>query len=168
MSSTHAHHQRGAGSPDGHEHRSDHPAADSPGAALEGSLMAVARGLRRGWAHSIAHTGLAPHQARALRVIAAEGSIRPGALADRLHVAPRSVTEVVDALVERELVSREPDPSDRRAMSLSLTAAGHELVGEIGAIRRAHTEKVFGAVLSREEQDTLAALLGRLADHLSP
>ena len=145
-----------------HEHR-----PDSSGAALEGSLMAVARGLRRGWADQIAHTGLAPHQARALRVIAAEGSIRPGALADRLHVAPRSVTEVVDALVERGLVSREPDPTDRRAMTLTLTGAGHELVGEISAIRRAHTEKVFGAVLSGEEQETLAALLGRLADRLS-
>ncbi|MGA8048245.1 MAG: MarR family winged helix-turn-helix transcriptional regulator [Dermatophilaceae bacterium] len=168
MSSEHVHPERGhgvreQGSRVGHEHR-----PDSPGAALEGSLMAVARGLRRGWADQIAHTGLAPHQARALRVIAAEGSIRPGALADRLHVAPRSVTEVVDALVERELVSREPDPTDRRAMSLTLTHAGQELVGEISAIRRAHTERVFGAVLSPEEQDTLAVLLGRLADRLSP
>ncbi|KAB7745537.1 MarR family transcriptional regulator [Nostocoides sp. F2B08] len=163
MSSERLHSDRGQVPGVAHEHR-----PDSSGAALEGSLMAVARGLRRGWADQIAHTGLAPHQARALRVIAAEGSIRPGALAERLHVAPRSVTEVVDALVERELVSREPDPSDRRAMTLTLTEAGHELVGEIGAIRRAHTEQVFGAVLSREEQDTLAALLGRLADRLSP
>ena len=135
---------------------------------LESSLMAVTRGLRRGWADSIAHTGLAPHQARALRVIAAEGPLRPGLLADRLRIAPRSVTEVVDALVERALVRREPDPEDRRAMTLTITDAGHALVGEITAIRRAHTERVFDAVLSGEEQDTLAVLLGRLAERLTP
>ena len=130
--------------------------------------MAVTRGLRRGWAESIAHTGLAPHQARALRVIAAEGPLRPGLLADRLRIAPRSVTEVVDALVERDLVRREADPHDRRAMTLTITAAGHELVGEVTALRRAHTEQVFDAVLTGEEQDTLAVLLGRLAERLTP
>jgi DNA-binding MarR family transcriptional regulator len=148
-----------------HEHRT----GDRPGEhTLESSLMAVARGLRRGWAESIAHTGLAPHQARALRVIFAEGPLRPGVLADRLRVAPRSVTEVVDALVERDLVRREPDPADRRAMTLTITDSGRDLVGEITAIRRAHTEQVFDAVLSGEEQDTLAVLLGRLAERFTP
>lgn len=161
MSAQHAHragpHHHGRHA---HPHASEH--------TLESALMAVTRGLRRGWADSIAHTGLAPHQARALRVIAAEGPLRPGLLAERLRIAPRSVTEVVDALVERDLVRREPDPDDRRAMTLTITDAGHELVGEITAIRRAHTEQVFDAVLSGEEQDTLALLLGRLAERLSP
>lgn len=151
-----------AGSP--HAHVTS--AAGEP--SLEASLMAVARGLRRGFAETIAHTGLAPHQARALRVIAREGRIRPGMLAERLRIAPRSVTEVVDVLVERSLVTREPDPDDRRAMSLSLTAAGSELVGEISELRRAHTDAVFGEVLSEDEQAMLADLLGRLADRLSP
>lgn len=140
---------------------------DRPDRGLEGALLSVTRGLRRGWAEAIAHTGLAPHQARALRSIAGEGPLRPGALAERLRVAPRSVTEVVDALVEAGLVGREPDPSDRRATILSLTDAGHELVHEISALRRAHTTKVFDDVLTQQEQETLAYLLGRLADRLS-
>lgn len=157
--SEHHGHRAGSHHEPPHENPSEH--------TLESALMAVTRGLRRGWADSIAHTGLAPHQARALRMIAAEGPLRPGALAERLRVAPRSVTEVVDALVERDLVRREPDPGDRRAMTLTLTDPGRELVGEIAAIRRAHTEQAFDAVLSGEEQDTLAVLLGRLAERLS-
>ncbi len=159
MSAQHAHHG-GPPPPKHHEHPAEH--------TLESALMAVARGLRHGWAESIAHTGLAPHQARALRMISAEGPLRPGALADRLRIAPRSVTEVVDALVERGLVSREPDPADRRAMTLTITDTGRELLGEITAIRRAHTEQVFDAVLSGEEQAALAVLLGRLAERLAP
>ena len=161
MAAQHAH-------PNGrHQHHSRHTHQHASEHTLESALMAVTRGLRRGWADSIAHTGLAPHQARALRMIAAEGPLRPGALAERLRIAPRSVTEVVDALVERDLVRREPDPDDRRAMTLTITDAGHGLVGEITAIRRAHTEQVFDAVLSGEEQDTLALLLGRLAERLT-
>ncbi|MCA1783531.1 MAG: MarR family winged helix-turn-helix transcriptional regulator [Intrasporangiaceae bacterium] len=165
MSAHHAHHAHPGGqqhAPPATEHteHTEH--------TLESALMAVARGLRHGWAESIAHTGLAPHRARALRMISAEGPLRPGTLADRLRIAPRSVTEVVDALVERDLVRREPDPTDRRAMTLTITDAGRELVGEITAIRRAHTEQVFDAVLSGEEQDALGVLLGRLAERLAP
>ena len=130
--------------------------------------MAVARGLRRGWADSIAHTGRAPHQARALRVIAKDAPIRPGVLAERLRITPRSVTEVVDVLVERDLVTRSPDPDDRRAMTLGLTDAGRALVAEISAIRSAHTAAVFDAELSEQEQASLAYLLGRLATRLHP
>lgn len=128
--------------------------------------MAVSRGLRRGWAESIAHTGLAPHQARALRVIASEGPLRPGVLAERLRVTPRSVTEVVDALIDRGLVNRDVDPTDRRAMVLSLTPAGEELGADVRACRSAHTDAVFGS-LSDQDQATLLSLLGRLADTLA-
>ena len=41
--------------------------------------------------------------------------MRPSVLAERLHIAARSATEVVDALEERGLVERGPDPDDRRA-----------------------------------------------------
>lgn len=128
--------------------------------------MAAARGLRRGWADSIAHTGLAPHQARALRVIAAEGALRPGVLAERLRVTPRSVTEVVDALIERGLVNRDTDPTDRRAMVLTLTPAGDALADEIRACRAAHTDRVFAGAFSAEERATLTELLDRLSAHL--
>ena len=146
---------------------SDPAAGGAESASLESALLSVTRGLRRGWADAIAHTGLAPHQARALRTIAGEGPLRPGLLAERLRVAPRSVTEVVDALVEAGLVEREPDPSDRRASILRLTGAGEELVHEITTLRRAHTSTVFDEVLSAKEQATLADLLARLADRLS-
>lgn len=147
-------------------HTQGHHAHTSVENQLEAALMVVTRGLRRGWAESIAHTGLAPHQARALRVIASEGRLRPSELAERLRVTPRSVTEVVDALIERSLVNREPDPTDRRAMVLSLTSAGEELAAEVRACRSAHTESVFGT-LSTKDQATLLALLDRLGEHLA-
>ena len=91
-------------------------------------VMRVARALRHRGAQAMAPWDIAPHHARALTVIGHHDGVRPGELAAHLRVAPRSVTDVVDALEERGLVAREPDPTDRRATVLALTASGRWLV----------------------------------------
>ena len=67
---------------------------------------------------ALADWEVTPGQARALRVLAGADGMRPSALADALRIAPRSATEVVDALEERGWVRREPDATDRRATRL--------------------------------------------------
>src|SRR6218665_2613948 len=90
-------------------------------------LYTVFRGARRGPASSPS----TPGQLRFLRTLARCGSAqRPGALADALGVAPRSVTSKVDAAEADGLVRRLPDPSDRRATLVELTPAGVEMLHE--------------------------------------
>ena len=69
--------------------------------------------------------------------------MRPSVLADHLRIAPRSATEVVDALEERGWVQRSPDPTDRRATTSTLTGAGRELVAAIDDVRRRASEGVL-------------------------
>ncbi len=88
---------------------------------------------------------------------AAEG-MRPSALADALHVAPRSATEVADALEQRGWLRRSPDPTDRRATILALTDAGRELVAAIDDVRRRASEQVLD-VLSPAQRRTLHEIL---------
>src|SRR5699024_10014861 len=57
--------------------------------------------------------------------------LRLSDLARRLRIAPRSATEVVDALCERGLVEREPSSTDRRATSLVLTAKGRGILTDV-------------------------------------
>ena len=87
--------------------------------------------------------------------------IRPGELAAHLRVAPRSVTDVVDALEERGLLERHPDPTDRRATVLALTASGRRLLDEIGAARRADAHTYF-ARLSERDRASLRRILTTL------
>ena len=62
-------------------------------------LLRVARGLRRAWMVDLSEHDLSPHESRALRVAAdRDESPRLRDLADALRIAPRSVTDVVDAL----------------------------------------------------------------------
>lgn len=126
-------------------------------------VMRVARTLRRRGADAMAPWDIAPHHARALKVIGRHERIRPGELAGHLRVAPRSVTDVVDALEARGLLAREPDPSDRRATVLVLTASGRELVEQIGSARRADADTYF-ARLSASDRAALTRILHTLDD----
>lgn len=141
-----------------HEHREAAAEAD-----LGDLLMRVARTLRRRGAAVTAPWDLSPHQVRALRVVARYERIRPGELAAHLRVAPRSVTDVVDALQDRGLVAREPDPTDRRATVVTLTASGTRLVRETDAARRADADAYFERLAARDRA-ALRRMLAALDD----
>lgn len=84
--------------------------------------------------------------------------MRLSELAERLCIAARSATAVVDALEEGGLVARTPDPADRRAVRVALTTAGDAALERIGLIRQEVAREYFGPV-SRSDQ---AALLRAL------
>ncbi|WP_240917742.1 MarR family winged helix-turn-helix transcriptional regulator [Phycicoccus sp. HDW14] len=140
-----------------------HPRDDTPAADLDlGDLvMRVARDLRRTGMTAYEPYDLAPHHARALRVVAHHGTMRLGELAQHLRVAPRSVTDVVDALEDRRLVRRSPDPTDRRAQVVGLTEEGRRLVDEVDAARRTGAEAYFGRLPERDRA-SLRRILERL------
>jgi DNA-binding MarR family transcriptional regulator len=72
---------------------------------------------------------LAPHEPSLsppqVRLLFAIGSRKEGfqvtELAEKIGITPGAVTQFVDALVEKDLVSRQGDPSDRRIVRLKLT-----------------------------------------------
>ena len=122
-------------------------------------VMALARRVRRASAEALAEWHVTPSQARALRVLSASpAGMRPSALADELRIAPRSATEVADALVERGWVQRAADPTDRRATTLTVTADGGDLVARIDDVRREASGEVLD-VLSDAQRRTLHEIL---------
>jgi DNA-binding MarR family transcriptional regulator len=82
-------------------------------------------------------------------------------LAERLRVARRSATSLVDELVERGLVERLADPSDRRAVTVAVTAAGAAVLERL-AERRREAASDLASALDRRELRTLRDLLRRL------
>lgn len=117
--------------------------------------------MRHRFAEVLKPWDLSPHQLRALRVIRAKEPLHLRELADQLRISPRSVTEVVDALTERELVERAPDPSDRRATTLWMTEAGHQLMADTERAGRADSADFFGRLTASERRE-LAELLRKL------
>ena len=90
------------------------------------------------------------------------GPLRLGDLAEQLHIAPRSTTEVVDDLERRGLVERHPDPADRRATLVALTGDGKAAATAIRTARTAEAERFFGS-LSTADRDHLSRILHDLA-----
>src|SRR6478735_3702264 len=111
-------------------------------------VMALARRVRRAHVEALADWGVTPGQARALRVLAGADGMRPSALADSLRIAPRSATEVADALEHRAWVRREPDPTDRRATRLVLTDDGRRLVERIDDVRTPAQRRTLHEILA--------------------
>src|ERR1043165_1219483 len=106
---------------------------------------------------------MTPTQRLALFELGDGGPLRLSDLAERMGVSPPTASRSVDALHELGLVERVPDPRDRRALSIELTAPGREMLDE----RRAGAEGASApavTALSDSERETLATLLRRLTE----
>jgi DNA-binding MarR family transcriptional regulator len=141
----------------------DQAGADQAGAdeTLADAFRSVSRRLRETSQETLAPWDINPSQFRALRVLNHHGAIRLSDLSGRLHIAPRSATEVVDALESRSLVERQPDPSDRRATLVELTGHGNDVLRAIRTARGTEAERVFDR-LTPADRDHLARILRQL------
>jgi len=105
---------------------------------------------------------LTPPDAGILRMLSLSPGISQQELATRLNMHASRLVAVIDALEERQLVARETNTQDRRIYSLRLTGAGHEILGAIARVARAH-EDAMCAGLSDAERSRLADLLQKIA-----
>jgi DNA-binding MarR family transcriptional regulator len=129
--------------------------------SLSEAFWGVARRMRHLSQQTLAPLDISPSHSRAVGVLGRHGQMRLNELSDHLRIAPRSTTEVIDALEARGLVVRSPDPHDRRATLVELTESGVEVGNQIRAARQAEAEAVFGA-LSVQDQADLKRILGGL------
>jgi DNA-binding MarR family transcriptional regulator len=80
---------------------------------------------------------LSETQLAALATLERHGAMTPGELAEHEKVQPPSMTRVISALVDSQLVRREPHPSDRRQVVLTATDVGRDLVSKARRRREA-------------------------------
>jgi DNA-binding MarR family transcriptional regulator len=120
---------------------------------LEQRLERVYRehGLESGW-HDVLAT---------LRRNGPPYRLRPTEFVDQLMLTSSGTTKRLDRLEQAGLITREPDPGDRRGTLITLTPKGLEL---IDSVTEAHldNERRLLATLSEAEQRRLADLLRKL------
>jgi DNA-binding MarR family transcriptional regulator len=104
--------------------------------------------------------GLPPTQQAVLGLLdGADDGLRVGELARRIGVSAASLSDTVAALETRRLVSRGPDPDDRRATRVRLTRLGH---AQARQLRRAAQSGAATALVAALPADDRAALLRSL------
>ena len=103
-------------------------------------------------------TGLTSTEIEALEHLEQDGPLTQRQLADRLSLTSGGTTLLVDRLEQRELVSRRPHPSDRRAVLLELHPAAAAQTAP--SLERYHAAVIAAAgKLSAAERDAVAGFL---------
>ncbi len=101
----------------------------------------------------------------ALKRLGEDGAMAPGELARVLNYSPGALTRLLDKLEQMGYLQRVPDPADRRALRLELTASGREIHARILACGNAAAERAFSKI-TRNERLQLHGLLVRVLDHM--
>ena len=136
--------------------------AGSLASRLRLSVTRVSRTLRREGAGA----EISPTLMSALATVERHGPMTVGELATHEQVQKPTVTRIVAALLERDLIARTPDPLDGRISWLNTTGQGRRLLQRI---RRRRDEYLAARLkrLSPNELETLeraAELLERLTE----
>jgi DNA-binding MarR family transcriptional regulator len=109
---------------------------------------------------------IGPGSFSALATVVRAGPLRLGDLAAREGVAPPTLTRIVSALEQGGYLTREVDPQDRRAVQVSATDRGTELVLGLQSARSAMLRERIVALPPEERRrlETALSALEALAD----
>jgi len=104
-------------------------------------------------------------QMRALRFVKTKGQVSITELADLLNVSAPSASTMVDRLVEKGVLVREPDPADRRKVIVTIS---QDMVAITEQIEREIFSNFVDLVekLGPEFADDWCRVVGRVADVL--
>lgn len=106
--------------------------------------------------------GITVPQLLTLQEAARIGKASPSALGREIHISRSTMTGILGRLEKRGLISRLPDPTDRRRMVVNVTDEGSALLKRTPSLlqERFHQEL---AALEKWEHTTLLAALQRIA-----
>jgi DNA-binding MarR family transcriptional regulator len=112
---------------------------------------------------AVSDHGVSTAQIGVLRQLSNEPGLSGAELARRLLISPQGVQLALTALEKRGLVQRKQDPQHGRILQAFLTDKGRKVAGAVVQDAIAAHDKLFG-VLSKDEQQTLRELLGRVVE----
>lgn len=131
-------------------------------AELEATIPRYNRILRRAVEEASGVDPLTLPQYRCLQAVAARGATLTTHLARQFQVGVPTMTGRLDALVERGLLQRQPDPASRRQVLVTITPAGQELLERYQVLVEAELRDLL-AHLPDKRQARLRDALGDLA-----
>jgi DNA-binding MarR family transcriptional regulator len=107
-----------------------------------------------------------PGQAGVLWALGSGEGVSQRELAEKVRLAPPTVTAMLQKMERGGLIERTGDENDQRVTRLRLTESGRALSHDL---RVAHGEYIATTIGSMPEQDRrdLARLLGKLSDNIS-
>ena len=104
-------------------------------------------------------------QSRILAMLVMQDGTNQKDLAYLLGIRPQSLTQALEALEEGGFIERRADDEDKRTKRVFLTDAGRERAAQVAQERKERAQDMF-SMLTEEEKEQLAAILGKIASAL--
>ncbi len=125
-------------------------------------MGSIVRGMLTANQFPIGEAKIAGQQVRIVFYLARRrGGVSVKELAEMLNVTSGAVSQFVDALVEKNLVTREEDPEDRRLLRIKLTRMAKNKFADFKKLYFATVNHAFDS-LNDEEVITLLELLNKI------
>ncbi|MGW7430248.1 MarR family winged helix-turn-helix transcriptional regulator [Streptomyces sp. NPDC054861] len=141
------------------------PDLDTLPMAVFGRIYRLAAAMRGRVDKAYAPYGMALGEFDVLATLRRSGApytLSPRELTATLMITTGGMTGRLDKLEKAGLLSRSPDPNDRRGLRVTLSERGRELVDEAVAAGLAQQREALEGALDPEEREQLAGLLRKL------
>lgn len=79
-----------------------------------------------------------------------------------MQISPSSASVMVDSLVNRGLLERSQNPTDRRTINIRISEKGGKIISESRGLAAKELSKLL-SLLSEEDRDKLAAIMAKLS-----
>jgi DNA-binding MarR family transcriptional regulator len=144
--------------------RHERPDLDSSPIGVVGRVSRLAREIEARLEPVYREHGLEPGWHDVLATLRRSGPsyrLRPSDFSGALMLTSSGTTKRLDKLEQAGLVTREPDPDDRRGTLIALTDDGRALIDRLTEAHLANERRILSA-LTDAERDELAGLLRKL------
>ena len=102
--------------------------------------------------------GLTAAQAASLLTLREHGALTMNEFANQMRLHGTTMTRMVDALVEKGLVERLHDSSDRRIIHVTFTPHGREVVEQVILSKREFFSAAFSGLSDKERTNVIETL----------
>ncbi len=126
--------------------------------AMDQTISRYQRSLRLAIEQAEGPERLTMPQLRCLQAFGADGAALTTHLARRMKVAVPTMTSMIDGLAERGLVTRHPDPADRRQVRIVMTDEGRAVLDRYQAIMHARLRTLIAHLNTPQKNRLLAAI----------
>ena len=150
--------------------RRERPDLDTSPIGVIGRISRLSREIERRLEPVYAASGLEPGWYDVLATLRRAGPpyrLRPTDFAATLMLTSSGTTKRLDRLEAAGHIAREPDPSDRRGVLITLTPQGRSLIDQAAVKHMANERRILGG-LTLADQRQLADLLRKLNITLPP
>jgi DNA-binding MarR family transcriptional regulator len=121
-------------------------------------LRKLSNAVSQSFAERVERHGVSVANWVVLRVLYDHEALALKDIVERVGVDQGSLSRMVDRLLEKDLVERVENPDDRRAVRISLTRVGRQLVPKLAREADENDKAFFAALPARKREELLVTI----------